>query len=89
MYPAATFFTLNDTQVYHTFNTEFNMYSGATVNGNEKMIFKFPTYDSGFVMQEKPTKCYINELPYSCYSVPRDDTIVIELASFQSIPIAT
>jgi hypothetical protein len=80
---------VNDTQVYHKFSLDFNMLSEATVNGGEKMIFKFPTYDTGFVMEDQPAKCYINELPYSCFAVPRDDKIVIELASFQSVPIAS
>lgn len=40
-------------------------------------------------MHDRPTYCYINELPYNCYSIPRDDKIVIELASYQSVPIAS
>jgi hypothetical protein len=80
---------VNNTEVYQEFSMQINMLSGKTVNGLEKMIFKFPTYDTGFVMESKPAKCYINEISYSCYSVPKDDTVVIELASYQSIPVAT
>lgn len=89
MYSTAAFYTTNQTEVYQTFELNFNMYSERSVNGNEKMIFTLPSYDTGFVMEETPTKCYINELPYSCFSVPKDDTVVIELASYQSVPVAS
>ena len=80
---------MNETEVYKQFEVSFNIFSGKTINGLEKMIFTLPNFDSGFVMEDTPTNCYINELPYSCYSVPKDGTVVIELQSQESVPIAS
>ena len=61
------------------------MDSKRTVNGLEKMVFKFPNFDTGFIQEDNPPICLVNDLPFTCWGVPHSDTIVVELESFQSI----
>lgn len=80
-----SFYTANTTNVGEEFELTFNMNSKKTVNGLERMIFKLPNYDIGFIMFDKQPICLINDLPFTCYGIPYSDWILIELESFQSI----
>lgn len=84
-----TFYVTNSSEVSYEFEVTFNMRSQVMVSGNDRLIVQFPNFDSGFIQHDKQPLCFINDLPYTCYGVPYNDWIVIEIQAFQSVAVAS